>query len=132
MLACVTRHWLRDDDWLYLYGWWPDDQKPPVVLFSVAGFDELKPEGRTPIARSPTPWCPASPASTDVRTHSRGAKDCPMAFNEKRAFSHLVGLQKFDANCRKKLSGKLGGKLAALDALLKVFARRSALVGSNA
>jgi hypothetical protein len=23
-LVCVTRHWMRDDNWLNLYGWWPD------------------------------------------------------------------------------------------------------------
>ena len=45
LLACVTRHWLRDNDWLYLYGWWPDGGKPPVMIFSIAGFDDLEPEG---------------------------------------------------------------------------------------
>ena len=45
VLACVTRHWLRDDDTLNLYGWWPDNRKPPVVIFSCAGFDDLKAEG---------------------------------------------------------------------------------------
>ena len=45
ILACVTRHWLRDNDWLYLYGWWPDGGSPPVVIVSVAGFDQLPAEG---------------------------------------------------------------------------------------
>ncbi len=45
VLACVTRHWMRDDNWLNLYGWWPGDRKPPIVIFSIAGFEELAPEG---------------------------------------------------------------------------------------
>jgi CHAT domain len=129
VLVCVTRHWLRDNERVDLHGWWPDNQKPPVVLFSVAGFNELKPEGPD------TDRVIANAMVTglagfygQVRTHSRGAQDCPLAFNEKRAFSHMVGRQKFDAGCRRKLSGKLGGKLGALDALLKVFAAEEALV----
>src|SRR5207344_3297580 len=45
VLACVTRHWLRDDDYLNIYGWWPERGGPPVLIFSCAGFDELPPEG---------------------------------------------------------------------------------------
>ena len=41
LLACVTRHWLRDNDHFNLYGWWPSGQKPPVVIFSCAGLDRL-------------------------------------------------------------------------------------------
>jgi hypothetical protein len=47
VLACVTRHWLRDDDLLNIYGWWPAGKKPPIIIFSVAGFDEMAAEGPT-------------------------------------------------------------------------------------
>ena len=122
ILACITRHWLRDEDWLYLYGWWPDGRKPPVVIFSVAGFDQLPAEGPD------TDRAIANAAVTclagfygDLDTHSRGAKDCPLAFNQSRDYKHIVGPQRFDASCRRKLSRALGPKLGALEALLRVF-----------
>lgn len=122
VLACVTRHWLRDDDWLYLYGWWPSDRKPPVVIFSVAGFDELKPEGPdTDRAIANTMVTCLAGFYGNVDTHSRPPKDCPLAFNQDRSFKHLVGPQKFDAKCRKQLKKALGDKLGALEALLNTF-----------
>jgi hypothetical protein len=57
----------------------------------------------------------------DVDSHERGAKDCPMWFNEGREFKYVAGPLKFDSSCRKKLKSKLGEKLAALEALLKAF-----------
>ena len=47
-----------------------------------------------------------------------------MSFNQRRDFTHLVGAQKFDAGCRRRLARKLGGKLKALEDLLEVFATR--------
>jgi hypothetical protein len=122
ILVCVTRHWLRDNDWLYLYGWWPEDQKPPVLLFSVAGFDALRPEGTdTDRAIANAMVTGLAGFYGNVGTHTGGAKDCPLAFNQVRDFKHLVGPQKFDAKCRQKLKGPLGARLGALEALLKAF-----------
>jgi len=122
ILVCVTRHWLRDNDWLYLYGWWPDDQKPPVLLFSVAGFDALTPEGTdTDRAIANAMVTGLAGFYGNVGTHSGGAQDCPLAFNQARDLKHLVGPQKFDAKCRQKLKGRLGAKLGALEALLTAF-----------
>jgi hypothetical protein len=42
--------------------------------------------------------------------------------NDDRAMAHLVGRQKFDAACRKKLMQKMAGAVPALEALLEVFA----------
>jgi hypothetical protein len=123
LLVCVTRHWLRDNDWLYLYGWWPDHRTPPVAFVSVAGFDALQPEG------SETDEAIANALVTclagfygETGTHASGAKNCPLAFNQDRDFAHLIGEQRFDAQCRRRLKGALGDKLVALDALLGVFA----------
>ena len=58
VLACITRHWLRDDEWLNIHGWWPNGGKPPVLIFSIAGLDELGSEGSETIARSRTQWSP--------------------------------------------------------------------------
>jgi hypothetical protein len=122
VLVCVTRHWLRDDTWLYLYGWWPDGGKPPVVIFSIAGFDQLEPEGPdTDRAIANAMVTGLAGFFGEVGTHAVGAKDCPLAFNRRRDFKHLVGPQTFDAACRRKLTRRVGAKLGALDALLKLF-----------
>jgi hypothetical protein len=122
VLACMTRQWLRDDDTLFLYGWWPDGGKPPVLIFSIAGFDELEPEGPdTDRAIANVMVSGLAGFYADIGTHSSGAMSCPMAFNDERSYKHLVGAQKFDAGCRRRLKSKLGGKLAALEALLGVF-----------
>jgi hypothetical protein len=122
LLACVTRHWLRDDEWLYLYGWWPDEQKPPVIIFSVAGFEGLKPEGPdTDRAIANAMVTGLAGFYGKIGTHSSGAKDCPLAFNQARDIEHLIGPQKFDAKCRRALKKPLAAKLGALEALLKAF-----------
>jgi hypothetical protein len=122
ILACVTRHWLRDDNWLNVYGWWPDGRRPPVIMFSVAGFDELAAEGPdTNRAIANAMVADLAGFYSGFGTHSREPRDCPLWFNQCRAFKHVVGAQKFDAVCRRKLRAKLGAKLGALEALLKVF-----------
>jgi hypothetical protein len=99
-----------------------------VLIFSVAGFPRLQPEGQD------TDRTIASMMVTelagyyeDLGTHNRGPKDCPFWFNQKREFKHLVGPQKFCRACLGKLRARRSGRLAALDALLKVFSppRRS-------
>ena len=122
VLACVTRHWMRDDNWLNLYGWWPGDRKPPIVIFSIAGFEELAPEGpETDRAIANATAAVLAGFYGDVDSHTGRAKGCPLWFNQSRDFKGLVGQQKFDASCRKTLKAKLGAKLGALEALLKTF-----------
>ena len=122
VLACVTRHWLRDDNWLNLYGWWPDNGDPPIVVFSVAGFDELAAQGRdTDRAIANAMVAGLAGFFGRVNTHAGGSKNCPLWTNESRNFAHLIGEQKFDSGCKRKLSRKLGRKLGGLGALLKVF-----------
>jgi hypothetical protein len=123
VLVCVTRHWLCDDDTLYLYAWWPGDQTPPVAFLSVAGFDDLAPEGRqTDRAIANTLVTCLAGFFGNTGTHERGAKSCPLAFNQERELAHLVGDQRFDERCRRRLSEVLGrDTVAALDAMLKRF-----------
>ena len=123
VLACVTRHWMRDDNWLNLYGWWPGGCKPPLIIFSIAGFEDLAPEGpETDRAIANATVTGLAGFYGNMDGHTRGPKDCPMWFNEARFFKHLVGQQKFDPKCRSKLKPKLGSKFGALEALLKAFA----------
>ncbi|MEK6334698.1 MAG: CHAT domain-containing protein [Acidobacteriota bacterium] len=123
VLACVTRHWMRDDIWLNTYGWWPVDRKPPLIIFSIAGFEDLAAEGpETDRAIANATVTGLAGFYGNMDGHTRGPKDCPMWFNEARFFKHLVGQQRFDPKCRSKLKPKLGSKFGALEALLKAFA----------
>jgi hypothetical protein len=123
LLVCITRHWLRDDNWLYLYGWWPDHRTPPISFISVAGFEELQPEGAETdrLIANMLVTCLAG-FFGEMGTHDRGARNCPLAFNESRDFAHLIAEQRFDAQCRRSLKGRLGRQLKALEGMLEAFA----------
>jgi hypothetical protein len=120
-LMCVTRHWMTDNTTLNIYNWWPEDRIPPILIFSIAGFD-VAPEGtETNRAIANAAVCSLAGFYGDMGTHARGAKNCPMAYNEGREFEYVAGPLKFDASCRKFLRPRLGEKFDALEALLKTF-----------
>ncbi|MGB7209136.1 MAG: CHAT domain-containing protein [Pyrinomonadaceae bacterium] len=121
-LVCITRQWLRDDDWLNLFEWWPTGHRPPIIIFSVAGFEGILAEG-TDTDRALVNAAVAGLAGFfgDADTHKRVPKDCPLYFNENREMKGVVGQLKFDATCRKQLRLKLGTKFDALEALLKTY-----------
>jgi hypothetical protein len=121
VLACITRHWMRDDEVRNLYSWWPAKKKPPVIIFSCAGFDQMTPSGPdTERAIANVTVTGLAGFFGDLNSHKRGAKDCPLAFNLERDFARLTGRQKFDPNCRAKLKAKIPQEyFAALEALLE-------------
>jgi hypothetical protein len=121
LLACITRHWMKDENWLNLYGWWPAKQDPPVVAFSCAGMDDLPPVGpETDRAIANFMVSALAGFLADVDSHEHGAKDCPLAFNANRERSIITGVQAFDKGCRDKLKKALSQEqLAALESLLK-------------
>lgn len=123
VLACVTRHWMRDNDTANIYGWWPRNKKPPVVVASFAGFGDMLAEGAlTDRALTNLAVCALAGFRGGIDSHERGPKDCPMWFNPNRLMSHITGVQRFDATCRTKLKNEHARELDALDALLKLFA----------
>ena len=120
VLACITRHWMRDEETLNLYGWWPDGRTPPIVILSAAGFDRLAPEGpETDRVIANALVGVLAGVLGDLGTHERRSS-CPMWFNRARDFAHLAGVQAFDAPCRRQLK-KLGDRLPALEKLLGAF-----------
>jgi len=122
VLACVTRQWLRDDNWLNLFGWWPANHEPPIMIYSVAGFGEISAEGPdTDRALANAAVAGLAGFFGNMDTHKRPPKDCPLSFNEDRDLNGLVGRLKFDSVCRKKLKPMLKDKFDALEALLKTF-----------
>ena len=122
VLACVTRHWMRDEEWVDLYNWWSG--KTPIVIFSIAGFDDLAPQGpETNRAFANNMVSALAGFYGDIEAHQGGARNCPLWFDDARKFETLISQQKFDARCRKSLKLKLGKnkKLDALESLLKLF-----------
>lgn len=121
VLACVTRHWLRDDETLNIYGWWPGKEEAPILIFSVAGFDELPAEGPTTDRAIANALVSAlSGYLAGIEAHSRGARTCPMWANDARELAHIVGQQKFDRGCRARIARAAADELPALEALLKM------------
>ncbi len=121
LLACITRHPLKDNAGQALYGWWPAPKDPPVGIFSTAGLD-LAPEGaetNRAIANTAVAFLARFFAKRDA--HPKGPKTCPFFENVARDVQVLTREQKFDAACRKELRKVLAKELPALDALLKAF-----------
>ena len=122
ILTCVTRHWMRDQETLNIYLWWSEDRKPPIIIFSIAGFDDLPPAGaETDRALANALVTGLAGFYGEVDTHTDGKRDCPLAYDGSRDFNLLVGRQEFDQDCVSRLQPKLGEKFAALEALLKTF-----------
>lgn len=119
VLACVTRHWMRSPEYLNIYSWWPNDRRPPILVFSCAGFEDMLAEGPT-TDRAIANMLVAGLAGflADRDTHKKGAKTCPLYFNGERSATILTGPQQFDRQCHAQLRKKIPGELAALDAML--------------
>lgn len=122
-VACVTRHWMRSDTTTNLYGWWPDKGKPPILIFSVAGFEELAAAGpETDRVIANVMVAGLAGLYGDVDTHQGGSKTCPLFSNNDREFRYLSARLKFDAGCASTLRSVIGAaRFEALNALLNVF-----------
>jgi len=123
LLLCVTRHWMRDEDWLNLYAWWPADQSPKVAVFSCAGFSELQPKGpETNRVLANNVVSVLAGFFGNLDTHAGGKQSCPLAFNQTRAWKYVSGTLSFDSKCKAKLKGlHRGAQLRAMETLLKAF-----------
>lgn len=122
-LVCVTRHWLSSRvDGPNLFGWWPDEGGPPVVIFSVAGFDDLLAEGPdTDRAIANVIVGLLAGYLGHVDSHEQGPKNCVMWYNNNRELEHITEQQSFHSACRKKLQKAIPKDLPALEQLLKTF-----------
>jgi hypothetical protein len=58
---------------------------------------------------------------SEMDTHGRKPKTCPMYRNSERDFAHMTGPQQFDKICRAQLKKKIPKELPALEALLQTF-----------
>ena len=65
-----------------IYGWWPNNREPPILIQSVAGFDQLAPEGPETdrvIANEMVSSLAGFYGNLDG--HAKGSKKCPLFFN---------------------------------------------------
>jgi hypothetical protein len=122
VLVCITRQPLRYGKDRQLFQWWDESKKPPIIIYSVAGFGDISAEGaETDLALANAAVSGLAGFYADAKTHTGTAKDCPLALAKSRRAKGIWGSLKFDAACRKKLKTQLGPKLDALEALLKAF-----------
>ena len=122
VLACITRHWMRSDTNFKLYGWWPPSRKPPVLITSLAGFENLQADSAaTDRALANLAVSALAGYIGQLDLHEAGPRHCPMWLNPDRDLAHLTRRQRFDASCRAHLHQSHGLELQALDALLKAF-----------
>ena len=121
LFTCITRHWLRSDDTLNLFGWWGDSMKPPIGIFSYAGFP-LPPEGPVTDRVLVNAMVVALAGNFgDMEAHAEDPANCLLYYNGQRDFNLLVSAKQFDAACEAKLRKKMKGDFAALEKLLRAF-----------
>jgi hypothetical protein len=113
---------MRDNDTFNIFAWWSTDRKPPVAVFSCAGFD-VKPQGPdTDRAIANATVSALTGFFGGLDAHEKGSKDCPLYYNGERDVRYVSGRPKFDPGCRRLVRrSPLGDALPALEALLKVF-----------
>ncbi len=123
ILACITRHWMCNDDSINIYGWWADHQETPVVMFSAAGLDDLEPEGsQTDRLLANVLVLLLAGYFSEMDCHDKKREtECPLFRNADRDFGHMTGPQQFDKICRAKLRTKIPKLLPALETLLQTF-----------
>ncbi len=120
-LLCITGQWMRDEETLNLYAWWPENQNPPVLVLSYAGF-HLDPSGlQTDRALANGIVSTLAGVVANLDAHEKGPRNCPMYYDEERDISTLTGEQRFDRHCAEKINRRFPEDLAALNALLRVF-----------
>lgn len=123
-VVCVTRHWLRDDDCLNLYSWWPAGDETPIIIASFAGLEGLVPDGvETDRGLANMIVSGLAGYFADLGTHEMGSRSCPMWFNENRELGGILGRQVFDGDCLEHIKDACPEKIPAFNALLALFFR---------
>src|SRR6185503_10462508 len=122
LLCCVTRQWMCDNDTLRIYGYTASDAEEPITIFSVAGVSRLTVQGsETDRVIANAMVAALAESFGDAAIHVRGSKHCPLFYNPKRSYAHLIERQVFDAKCRRDLRKRMGPDFDSLEALLKLF-----------
>ncbi|HTU68081.1 MAG TPA: CHAT domain-containing protein [Steroidobacteraceae bacterium] len=122
LLCCVTRQWMCDNDTVNIYGYTAADAEEPIAIFSVAGFDQLPPQGaETDRVIANAMVAALAESFGDADNHTRGSKHCPLFYNPRRSYAHLIERQAFDAKCRRELRKSMGPDFGPLEVLLDLF-----------
>ena len=125
-LSAIVDDWMACDvgtpEALYnIYGWWPSQDKPPVLIFSTKGLG-LEPKGTaTDRAIANVAVSGLAGYLLDMDSHKKGPKDCPNYYNPDRKLKIVTGRQKFCKACADKLRKDHVEELKAFNAILHVF-----------
>ena len=126
-LACITNWWMRDDEWLNVFGWWSADRELPVIVFSTAGLalPTAGPgAGRTVANALATSLAGQMLEAATGRqvVHDRGPKSCPFYFNQERSDINITPRLQFDKTCRRRVVKALGNDaVRAFEAMLAAY-----------
>ena len=104
-----------------IYGWWPDKDKPPVLIFSSKGLG-LEPKGLATDRAIANVTVGGIAGYLLETSHEQGARDCPNYYNADRKLSLISSRQKFCKDCLEKLQQKgYSNELKSLNAILGAF-----------
>jgi hypothetical protein len=126
-LACITNWWMRDNEWLNVFGWWSGDRALPIVVFSTAGL-ALPASGpgagltvANALATSLAGQMLEAATGRQV-VHERGPKSCPFYFNQERSDTNITPRLQFDKTCRARVVKALGADaVRAFEAMLAAY-----------
>jgi hypothetical protein len=125
-LAAIIDEWMACDiasksPDTEIYGWWPEKNKPPVLIFSTKGL-RLEPKGSTTDrAIANVTVSGIAGYLMNIDSHRKGPRDCPNYYNPKRSFDVLTGRQKFCRSCAEKLRKAYPDEYEALVTILGLF-----------
>jgi hypothetical protein len=113
---------LATDPTYNIYGWWPDTDMPPTLIFSTKGLG-IPPKGPATdraIANLTVSGIAGYVCEED-RTHKKRPYDCPNYYNPNRKLALLTGPQKFCKACATELRRTHAQELKAFNAILRAF-----------
>jgi hypothetical protein len=125
-IAAIVDEWMVCDlgtpkATMNIYGWWPDQDSPPILIFSTMdlGLEPKGPASDRAIVNLVVAGLSGYLLSKDA--HKRGPRTCPNFYNEKRDRTVITGKQHLCAQCEKLLAKDHPEELKALKGILKVF-----------
>jgi hypothetical protein len=131
-LICATNHWMRDNKFYGLYGWWTAEKDCPVMLFSTGGL-ALPRNGSTAgivvanaiVQALAAQICEETGATCQI--HEDAPINCPFYYNEERLTDSIAGINTFDPACRAYLADHIPKSLHGVPRAMMIQALQQLL-----